>query len=81
MAISRKDALRRLSGLVPELEKHLKKIATEPNCPAAEHWKYEIENFLELMEEMLPHVGHKTSKDWADRIVLWRQALAELWTG
>ena len=39
-----------------------------------------IENFLDIIEQLLPHVGQKTAKDWADRIVMWRQALDALST-
>lgn len=80
MAISRKDALKRLNGPVCELERHLKKLAAEPNCPAVNHWKNEIENFLSSMEAMLDHVGRRTAKEWSVKIAEWRRRFDELCT-
>lgn len=77
MAISRKAALRRLNGLVPQLETHLEKLDAEPNCEAVDHWKAEIESFLSGMEDMLPHVGQQTAKIWAERIAEWRERFDE----
>jgi hypothetical protein len=75
MAIPRKDALRRLQDLVPELEKHLAEIVSEPDAQARSHWKGEVENWLRQMERMLRHVGKKTSAEWQRRIEIYRQRL------
>jgi hypothetical protein len=64
MAIPRKDALKRLRSLLPEIDKHIQALTLEPNDTAVAHWKHESRNWLIQMEEMLPHVGKKTSAKW-----------------
>jgi hypothetical protein len=36
----------------------------EPEAPSVVAWKHEAQNWLQQMEEMLPHVGKKTSAEW-----------------
>ena len=64
MAIPRKDALRRLRSLLPEVDKHLNSIASEPDATWVGHWMHEARNWLQQMEAMLNHVGKKTSAEW-----------------
>jgi hypothetical protein len=64
MAIPRKDALKRLGSLLPEIDKHIQALTSEPKNTAVAHWKHECRNWLIQIEEMLPHVGKKTSAKW-----------------
>ena len=64
MAIPRKDALKRLRSLLLQVDKHIEALATEPDATSVSHWKHEARNWLQQMEEMLPHVGKKTSAEW-----------------
>jgi phage shock protein PspC (stress-responsive transcriptional regulator) len=75
MAMSRKDALKRLNGLSPRVEEHLQKIANNPGSRDIPHWKGEAENWIRQMENVLPHVGEKTAAEWAARIAEWRARL------
>jgi predicted flap endonuclease-1-like 5' DNA nuclease len=75
MAMSRKDALKRLKGLAPRIEEHLQKIANYPGSRDISHWTRETENWIRQMEDMLPHVGDKTAAEWADRITEWKARL------
>ena len=75
MAMSRKDALRRLDALAPQVEKHLQKIASNPGSRDVAHWQAEIRAFLDQMESAVPHVGKKTCATWAERIAEYRRLL------
>ena len=77
MGISRSDAIKRLEALLQQVEGHLRKIADEPESQAVPHWKGEIEVFLRRMEDLLPHVGKRTSAEWATKIEKCRAALEE----
>ena len=67
----RKDALRRLNGLSPQVEEHLGKIRDNPSGPDVPHWVTEIENWIRQMEAVLPYVGDKTAAEWTARIEQW----------
>ena len=64
MAIPRKRALERLESYLKRVDEHLTLMASEPEAPALAHWKYETGLWLSVMEEMLRHVGKKTSVEW-----------------
>jgi hypothetical protein len=77
MALSRKDALKRLRGLAPAVEKHLAKVASNPGHSSLAHWKTEIRQWLLQMEDSLPHVGKKTAAEWKARLETYKAALEE----
>lgn len=72
MGLSRKDALKRLNGLAPEVEQHLEKIAADPESENVIHWISEIKSWLRQMEDVLPQVGRKTAAEWTARIAGWK---------
>jgi hypothetical protein len=73
--MNRKDALKRLKGLAPRIEEHLSKIADDPTSRDVPHWMTEINTWIEQMEDMLDHVGEKTSEDWREKIAAWKATL------
>jgi hypothetical protein len=75
MAISRKDALRKILSLVLAVEEHLESIAEEPESWAVPHWQGEVNNWLAQIEAMVPHVGKKTGAEWKARIEAWKARL------
>jgi hypothetical protein len=75
MAISRKQALKKLEGLRPQVEQHLGKMEAEPDSPSVDHWREEVRTWLRDMERALPHVGQKTAEEWARQIDALRQRL------
>jgi hypothetical protein len=75
MAMSRKDALKRLNGLAPRLEEHLQKITSNPASLDVPHWIGEINHWIKPMENLLPHAGDKTAAEWAVRIAGWKARL------
>lgn len=75
MAMSRKDALKRLNGLLPRVEEHLGKIANDPESRNVTHWIKEINAWIEQMEDVLTHVGDKTSAEWLAKIAAWKTKL------
>ena len=77
MAISRKDALKRLNGLRKVVEEHIEALAIEPECDAAQHWKGELREWLSRMRDALPHVGRKTAETWSLLIDAWQQKIEE----
>jgi hypothetical protein len=77
MAIPRKRALERLGSFAVRVEEHLAKIAANPGHSSVPHWGHEVRNWLEQMEEMLRHVGKKTSGEWQPRIQAYRAAPEE----
>jgi hypothetical protein len=77
MAMSRKDALKRLNGLRPKVEGHLQKIAGNPSSRDVPHWTKEIESWISQMDDVLPHVGADTSAKWFIRIAEWKAKLGQ----
>ncbi len=71
----RKEALRRLNGLSPQVEVHLGKIRDNPSSADVPHWTAEIENWIRQMEAVLPFTGDKTAAEWAARIEAWKQQM------
>ncbi len=75
MAIPRKEALKRLKGHAPTIEKHFRKIAADPTNWSVLHWIGEINEWIRQMEEVLPHVGVKTAQKWRAQIEEWNAKL------
>jgi hypothetical protein len=73
--MTRKDALKRLHGLAPQVEEHLEKIRNHPSGRDVPHWVKEIESWIWQMEAALPYVGKKTAGDWSRRIKGWKGLL------
>jgi hypothetical protein len=78
MAITRKRALSRIDGLVPQVEQHLAKLAAEPGGLAASHWRKELNAFIGEIERLIPHVGRATGAEWTKKVQLWRNELLRL---
>lgn len=75
MAMSRKDAIKRMESLVPRVEEHIQKIIKSPNSRDVPHWQGEIKAWLDTMENAAPHAGKATSEEWLFRIRNWRLLL------
>jgi hypothetical protein len=73
--MNRKNALKRLNGLAPQIEKHLGKIAADPDSRDVPHWVKEIRAWIGQIEHALPHVGDKTAQEWQPRIAGWKAKL------
>jgi hypothetical protein len=73
--MTRKDALKRLSGLGLRVEEHLEKIASNPGSRDIPKWTTEISNWIQQSEKVLRHVGDKTAAKWAARIADWKARL------
>lgn len=73
--MNRKDALKRLNGLAPQVEEHLAKIAADPNSRDASHWVKEINSWIRQMERILPDTGDKTAEEWRAQIAGWKDQL------
>lgn len=71
MSISRSKALKRLNSLALNVELHLQLITDEPQCDAANHWRFEVRSWLQQMLKVLPFVGGKTGDVWRARIEQW----------
>jgi hypothetical protein len=77
MALTRKQALKTLEGLVPQVERHLQRILEFPGHSSRCKWASEVLGWLSQMEEVLPHVGKKTAVQWQGRIDAYRATLEE----
>lgn len=75
MAISRRDALKRLQGLAPRVTEHLEQLAADPESWDVPHWRGEVRTWLDQMREILPHVGKKTGQEWAAKLAGWEAQL------
>lgn len=77
MTLSRKDALRRLEGLRPQVEKHVNKLLKATDGPDANHWRSEIVGWLDEMERLASFTGRKTAASWFEIIGHWRKRLGD----
>ncbi len=75
MGMGRKKALERIEGLIPRVEAHLREIEEKPESWALSHWKHEIRNWLQQMEDVLSQVGRKTAEQWAQYLAQCRARL------
>jgi hypothetical protein len=73
--VNRKDALKRLDGLAPQVEEHLAKMAATPRSRSVPHWRKEVASWLEQMDRLLPALGKKTAAGWEERIAGWKAQL------
>ena len=67
--MKRKDALKRLNALLALVLTHLEKLQTQMSDFDYNHWRWEAANWIQQMEEVLPHVGRKTADHWSQRLV------------
>ena len=74
MALSRKQALKRLEGLEKQVEDHIPKV-TRRGSEA--HIQHEIENWLKQMENAAEHVGEKTGAEWTAKIAEFRRRVTQ----
>jgi len=61
--MNRKSALERLDGLRLQVEAHMKKLRDHSTSADVPHWRSEIESRIQQMEETLPVLGRKTSRE------------------
>jgi hypothetical protein len=73
--MNRKDTLKRINGLTPQIGKHLAKIADDPDGRDVPHWIKEVQSWIAQIEHVLPDVGDRTSKEWQQRIAGWKAQL------
>jgi RHS repeat-associated protein len=79
--VTRKEALKTISGLSRRIEEHFAKIAEErAGAPVINHWKGEIVGWIKRIEKMLPCVGKKTAKEMEPQIKLWKEQLEKIGT-
>jgi hypothetical protein len=78
VAIKRRDALKRLSGLAPRVEEHLDWLNQERTGFPDDHWISEVSGWLEQMRDMLPHIGRRTGEEWTQRIEVYEEELRRL---
>jgi hypothetical protein len=81
MALSRKQALRRLQGLEDavlwHLDEHIpKEIGNAPEAVA--YWRQEVNGFLDEMQRLSEYTGARTAAEWQAKITLMRQRLIAL---
>jgi hypothetical protein len=81
MALSRKQALRRLQGLegavLWHFDEHIpKEIGNAPEAIA--YWRKEVGGFLEEMQRLSEHTGTRTAAEWQARIAFMRRRLIAL---
>lgn len=80
MAITRKQALKRIDGLIGEgadagIEAHIDKRGRRGAGP---HIRSELNAKLDEIERLIPCVGKKTGMELAARIAEWRRRIAEV---
>lgn len=81
MALSRKQALRRLQGLQDavlwHLDEHIpKEIGKAPE--AIVYWRKEVGSFLDEMQRLSEFTGIRTAADWRVKIAIMRQRMIAL---
>ena len=77
MGLSRKLALKRITGLAARIEEHLTKIEENPNTRETPHWNHEIRTWIEQIESVIDNVGSRTEAQWRAKIDAWREQLGD----
>ena len=77
MGMSRKDALKRMHGLLPRVLEHLRKLKDDPDHESANHWRGETCTWIRTMEASLDSVGRKTAEEWQAQLDSFRDQLGE----
>ena len=80
MAITRKQALKRIEGLIGEgsnagIESHIAKLTRPGSGP---HIRTELSVRLGEVERLASHVGDKSGVDILARIAKWRKRISEI---
>ena len=80
MAITRKQALKRIEGLIGEssiagIESHVTKLARPGSGP---HIRNELTTRLAEVERLASHVGDKSGADILAKITDWRKRISEI---
>jgi hypothetical protein len=81
MAISRKQALKRIEGLInaghPEksIEAHIEKLTRPGSGP---HIRAELEAWLNEIERLARYTGTKTEQEIIKQVQQWRQRISEI---
>ena len=80
MAITRKQALKRIEGLIGEgsttgIEAHIGKLTRRGSGP---HIRAELNAKLAEIERLIPHLGRKTGDELAAKVAAWRRTIAEI---
>ena len=80
MAITRKQALKRIEGLIGEgsnagIESHIAKLTRPGSGP---HIRNELATRIAEVERLATHVGEKSGADILARITEWRKRISEI---
>lgn len=80
MAITRKQALKRIEGLIGAesnagIEAHIDKLTRPGSGP---HIRSELNTRLEEIERLIAHVGDKTGLELLAKVAQWRQRISEI---
>jgi hypothetical protein len=80
MAITRKQALKRIEGLIGEgsnagIESHIAKLTRPGSGP---HIRKELATRIAEVERLATHVGEKSGADILARITEWRKRISEI---
>lgn len=80
MAITRKQALKRIAGLIGEgseagIEAHIDKLTRRGAGP---HIRAELHARLDEIARLIPHVGKRTGSELNGKVQAWRRRIAEI---
>ncbi len=84
MALSRKQALKRLEGEEEAIRYHLDKHIPEligKRPQTVDYWRREVSKHIDKLEELAEKVGGKTADEWRQKVAEYRRRLKELLGG